>query len=137
MITGIAHACYTVADLDRAVDFYRDMLGLTVAFEFLNDRDERFGVYLHVGQRTFIELFAGDPGDPPERQSYSHLCLETDNIEQTVAFLRERGLEVGDISLGSDRSLQAWLADPDGNRIELHCYTDESRQAPWLRTPSD
>jgi hypothetical protein len=40
---------------------------------------------------------------------------------------------VGEVSLGSDQSWQAWLADPDGNRIELHAYTPESKQLRALR----
>jgi len=40
---------------------------------------------------------------------------------------------VGQITLGSDNSYQCWLDDPDGNRIELHQYTPESRQTPHLR----
>ena len=24
------------------------------------------------------------------------------------------------------------VTDPDGNRIELHCYTKDSLQGPWL-----
>jgi hypothetical protein len=35
---------------------------------------------------------------------------------------------VGEVKMGSDHSWQAWLADPDGNRIELHAYTPESNQ---------
>jgi hypothetical protein len=31
-----------------------------------------------------------------------------------------------------DRSHQAWIVDPDGNRIELHGYTPESKQNGWL-----
>jgi hypothetical protein len=41
-------------------------------------------------------------------------------------------VEVGDITLGSDGSYQAWLKDPDGNRIELHGYTADSLQKPFL-----
>ena len=49
-----------------------------------------------------------------------------------MAELRARGVEVSDPKLGSDQSWQAWLADPDGNRIELHGYTPDSHQAPSL-----
>ncbi len=34
--------------------------------------------------------------------------------------------------MGSDHSWQAWLSDPDGNRVELHQYTPESWQTPAL-----
>ena len=34
--------------------------------------------------------------------------------------------------MGGDNSWQAWTCDPDGNRIELHQYTPESKQTPSL-----
>jgi len=132
MITGIAHACFTVSNLDRALGFYRDALGLEVAFEFLRDDGTRYGVYLKLGRRTFIELFEGTLGEPAEGQSYKHICLEVDDIDATVAMLRTRGVVVSDKKLGKDQSWQAWITDPDGNRIELHCYTPESWQTPHL-----
>ena len=117
MITGIAHACYTVSDLERSIAFYRDGLGLEPAFDFTNEEGRRFGLYLHAGGRNFIELFEGQLGE---------------RAEGTVAALRARGVEVSDPKLGGDQSWQAWIADPDGNRFELHQYTPESWQAPSL-----
>lgn len=128
MFKGIAHVCFTTADLDAAEAFYRDMLGFAPAFEFRREDGTRHGVYLHVGGRGFLELFTGELADPAEGQRYRHLCLEVDDLAATVAELRRRGVEVSDPNTGSDRSLQAWLADPDGNRIELHQYTPESKQ---------
>ena len=133
MITGIAHVCYVVKDLDASIAFYRDKLGLTPAFDFINDKGERFGIYLHVGGRTFIELFVGDLAERAPKQSYQHLCLEVDDFDATVAELRSREVEVTNVNLGSDKSWQAWITDPDGNRMELHGYTPESKQGPWLR----
>ena len=132
MITGVAHACFVVPDLERAVGFYRDKLGLTLAFEFKNDKGRRVGVYLRAGRRTFIELFEGKAGPAADGQSYSHICLEVDDIAATVEALHKRGVQVSGVALGSDQTYQAWLADPDGNRIELHAYTPESWQDPWL-----
>jgi glyoxylase I family protein len=132
MLKALAHVCFTVGDLDASTAFYCDALGLTHAFDFVNDKGERFGVYLHVGGRGFVELFEGTPTDPGSAPSYRHFCLEVDDIRAAVADLRAKGVEVTDPTLGSDQSWQAWLKDPDGNRIELHCYTPESRQGPWL-----
>ena len=132
MITGMAHACFTVSDLERSLAFYRDALGLKPAFDFVNEDGRRFGIYLHLGGRNFVELFEGQLGEPAEGQSYRHICLEVDDIQSTVQTLRERGLEVSDPKLGKDHSWQAWITDPDGNRIELHDYTAESWQAPHL-----
>jgi len=133
MIKGIAHVCYTVKDLERAIRFYCDTLKLKQAFEFRDAKGRRFGVYIHVGGRNFIELFEGELADLKETGSYSHLCLEVDNIETTVKGLREQEIEVSDPKMGGDGSWQAWLADPDRNRIELHQYTTESKQEMALK----
>lgn len=128
MITGLSHACFTVSDLAKSVEFYRDGLGLEHAFDLSIPSANLEGVYLRVGARTFIELFQGDPQPTPPGVSYKHICLEVDDIQRTVAELKERGVAVGDISLGKDQSYQAWITDPDGNRIELHQFTAESLQ---------
>ncbi|MGC9521329.1 MAG: VOC family protein [Anaerolineae bacterium] len=132
MITGLAHVCFTVSDLDRAVEFYRDQLGLKEAFDFVNDEGYRHGIYLHLGGRNFLELFEGTLEAAAAGQSFRHICLEVDDIETTAKALRERGVEVSPTKLGRDQSYQAWITDPDGNRIELHQYTPESWQAPSL-----
>ena len=133
MITGLAHVCFTVSDLERSIAFYQDGLGLKPAFDFVDESGRRYGLYLHAGGRNFIELFEGQLGQPAEQQSYRHICLEVDDIHATVQALSERGVQVGEIKLGKDQSYQAWITDPDGNRIELHGYTAESWQAPSLQ----
>ncbi len=133
MITGLAHVCFVVGDLEASIAFYKDKLGLTPAFDFVNEQGERFGIYLHAGGRTFVELFQGDVAERAPEQSYQHFCLEVEDFDQTVEELRGRGVEVSEVKLGMDHSWQAWLADPDGNRIELHGYTEQSWQRPWLR----
>ena len=132
MITGLAHACFTVSDLERSLKFYVDGVGLTPAFDFVDETGRRFGLYLHLGGRNFVELFQGNLGERADGQSYRHICLEVDDIKATVAEMRERGIEVSEIKMGKDHSYQAWITDPDGNRIELHHYTPESWQAPHL-----
>jgi len=132
MIVGMAHACFVVSDLERSLSFYRDQLGLPEAFSFINDAGHRHGVYLHLGGRNFIELFEGTVEPPAANQSYKHICLEVDDIEATVAALRASGVEVSDPKLGTDESWQAWIVDPEGNRMELHQYTASSWQAPSL-----
>jgi lactoylglutathione lyase len=133
MIKGLAHLCFITRDLDAAEDFYCRKLGFERAFDFLRDSGERFGMYIHVGGRGFIEIFKGDFKPAAEGQTYRHLCLEVEEFDATVAELRRRGVEVTDVKLGSDQSWQAWIKDPDGNLMELHGYTPASRQTPWLK----
>lgn len=133
MITGFAHVCFIVADLKASQEFYCSKLGLKPAFDFLNDRGEKTGMYIHVSGRNFIEIFLGKPAKPAKEASYQHICLEVDDVAKTVGELRQKGLSVTDAKMGSDQSWQAWLNDPDGNPIELHGYTPASWQGPWVK----
>jgi len=132
MIVGIAHVCYRVANLDIALDFYCGKLGLREAFGFFREDGTRFGQYVHAGGRNFIELFQREVAPQAELQSYQHLCLEVDDVATTVEELRAKGVEVTGAKLGGDNAWQAWITDPDGNRIELHGYTADSKQVPYL-----
>ena len=130
---AFAHVCFIVKDLDASIDFYCNKLGLTHCFDFERDTSERFGVYLHVAGRSFVELFRGEVADRAPGQSFQHFCLEVDDVAAAVQAIRAQGVEITNPVLGSDQSWQAWLSDPDGNRIELHGYTPQSQQlGPWL-----
>lgn len=75
-----------------------------------------------------MEVFPVGPDIPMEAGSrYMHLCLETENLSQTVDELRRRGVTITrEITRGKDESLQAWIRDPDGNEIELMQINPES-----------
>ena len=131
MITGIGHAAYGVSDLERSLDFYCRGLGLREAFRLNNERGETWIVYLQVRGLDFLELFP-DPrvrGGAPAEHAYRHLCLMVDDMEATLADLAGRGIEpTGPAKQGRDTNWQAWLTDPDGNRIELMQISRESPQ---------
>jgi catechol 2,3-dioxygenase-like lactoylglutathione lyase family enzyme len=132
MIRDLAHVCFVVRDLNASQEFYVKKLGLKSAFDFVDDKGERFGTYIKVGPRSFIEMFKGEVDAKAARQSFQHICLEVSDFHQTVAQIRKAGIAVDGVKMGSDSSWQGWLADPDGNVIELHGYTPSSKQAPFL-----
>jgi len=131
MIKGLGHVCFGVADLERSVAFYRDKLGFKCAYDFVDANGRQIGQCLHIGGRSFIELFRSSLPAPAE-QGHRHVCFEVDDIEAAAAELKRRGVEVTKINRGSDRSYNVWLADPDGNRLELQQYTAESKQGAWI-----
>lgn len=134
MITGIGHIAFRVTDLDRALAFYCGQLGFREAFRLdREDRPSPWIVYLQVAPNSFVELFpvAADmvtPIDP--NAGYSHYCLAVDDLDMTLKELAERGLEITGVpKLGLDGNWQYWIADPDGNRIELMQMMPDSKQA--------
>jgi lactoylglutathione lyase len=85
----------------------------------------------------FIEIFdralavrqwGGQAQGPAASGQYKHFCLEVTGLDELQPALEKRGVQVSAITMGMDHSRQAWIADPDGNAIELMEYTHQSLQ---------
>ena len=127
MITRLAHVNIVSADLAASEHFYCDVLGMKKAFQFFRN-GALFGFYLDAGEMTFIEIFQQSEEVNLERPLIRHLCLEVEDIDSAVETIRSKGWEITDKKRGRDQSWQAWVTDPDGVRIELMQYTEQSSQ---------
>jgi len=137
MIRQLAHLNFVTNDLSRIIDFYVNKLGLQVRFTLNNKRDQPFGYYFGCGNTTFLEFFdqamanevwGGQRAELTSGTRYRHFCLEVTGLDEFCAGLKSKGVEVSAISMGMDNSRQAWIADPDGNQIELMEYGPLSSQ---------
>ena len=131
MITQIGHTAYRVRDIAASLDFYTK-IGLKEAFR-LEREGKLWIVYMRLNDSQFIELFpnATDPVTiTPQSIGYAHLCLAVDDIHTTTAAITAAGIPLDrPISQGRDGNFQAWIVDPDGNRIELMQIMPDSLQA--------
>jgi lactoylglutathione lyase len=123
MIKGIAHLALNVTDMQKSLEFYCNGLGFKKAFEIRDDNGNPWIEYIKVGPGQFIELFYGkEPlakGDVAGL-TYSHLCLEVDDIHEIANRLRGKGITLDvEPTQGKDLNYQCWTKDPDGNRIEF------------------
>ncbi len=117
-IDRILHASFLVADTERALAFYRDVLGLEVDSE---RPDLGFpGAWLKVGEASIhlLELPNPDPvaGRPEHGGRDRHVALAVDDIEALIASLDGAG-----IAYTRSRSGRAavFCRDPDGNALEF------------------
>ncbi|WP_226038131.1 VOC family protein [Aquibacillus saliphilus] len=135
MIKGIGHAAYTVADMEKSLDFYCNVLGFEKLFDLHNIKDEPWIVYLKVSEGQYIELFYGGEKKVQIDGStigYSHLCFEVENIEVIANHLKSKGYTLDvEPKEGLDGNYQCWVKDPDKNRIEFIQMRPDSLQ---LRT---
>lgn len=123
-ILGISHICINVADLARTTEFYHGKLGFPVKFTFVKQGKPK-GAYFQAGATTFIEAF--QVADlTVVNTGIVHICLETDDIDQCIADLRAKGVACTDKKLGCSKSWATWLADPDGNKLEINAYPPDS-----------
>ncbi len=121
----LSHACYSSPDLERTVGFYRDVLGGRVIHKFVNSDGQRYGVFMEIGNKTFLEFFQVSQR-PPEGGLFRHICFEVTDIHQWASHLRSKGFTVEPARSRSDKTLQCWIEDPDGNKIEFHQIDHES-----------
>ena len=133
-ITALAHVALKVKDLDRSLDFYVNKLGFSEMMR-LSKPDGSPGVwlvYLRITDDQFLELFPGGAGDQApgsEAVAINHICLGVDDIDVTLAYLKEKGVPLTvQKKMAADRNWQAWVQDPDGNRIELMQLAADSMQ---------
>lgn len=129
-IVDLGHPAFACHDLDASLDFYAK-LGIHESFRLMRDDGSLMLIYLHITDDRFIEVFPNGPS-PEERarkQSFMHICLAVDDIEAFVEEIRAKGIVIDvEPKMGLDFNVQAWIADPDGNKIELMQYSPESPQ---------
>jgi catechol 2,3-dioxygenase-like lactoylglutathione lyase family enzyme len=109
---GVHHVSINVDDVDAALGFYVDVLGLVP----LRDRPAFGfgGAWLDAGGQQ-VHLIEGTP--PPA--CGQHFALRVDHLDDVVTELRTRGVDVPDPKpVGTGR--QTFVSDPAGNVVELH-----------------
>jgi catechol 2,3-dioxygenase len=130
----IGHVHLTVSDLDRALSFYRDVLGFEVTSRF--GRDAVFlsagGYHHHIGLNTWAGR--GAPASPPGTTGLYHFAILYPD-RKTLAGAVRRVLQAGvPLEGAADHGVSEaiYLRDPDGNGVEL--YRDRP-EGEWPRAP--
>lgn len=144
-MTSLHHSGLTVADMERALAFWRDGLGMEVVSD-QEARDGYFGAIVgepgarcHVVQLAFpdgghrIELFEflhvprERPAAPPRRVvdvGFAHVCVACADLDALLVRLeRGGGQRMSDpveVTAGVNRGARAlYVRDPDGHVLEL------------------
>ena len=133
----LGHIHLKVRDLDRALAFYRDLLGLRVTerlgddMAFLSAGDAHHDVALQaIGARAQTA--------PPASVGLYHTAFEVDS-EAELKALVSRLAHGGHPALGVDHGISHafYTADPDGNGVEIYRDTrEENRRVTWGGTSS-
>jgi catechol 2,3-dioxygenase len=125
----IGHVHLKVTDLDRAIAFYREVLGFELTQRY--GRQAAFlsagGYHHHIGLNTWESLGGSPP--PPNSTGLYHLAILYPNRAGLADAFR-RVLKAGiELEGASDHGVSEalYLRDPDHNGVEL--YWDRPREA--------
>ena len=124
----IGHVHLKVSDLERAIQFYHDVLGFELTQRYGNQAAflSAGGYHHHIGLNTWESLGGSPP--PPRATGLYHLAVLYPTRAELADAL-QRVIAAG-ISLegASDHGVSEalYLRDPDGNGVEL--YWDRPRE---------
>ena len=133
-VTELDHIVLNVRDIDRSLEFYINVLGLTP--ERLDEfRAGKVGFpSVRINQETIIDLFPIPKGESVQKNdgkregNLNHFCMVIgqEDFAGIVDYLKEKEIAVreGPVSRwgARGRATSVYFLDPDGNEIELRCY---------------
>jgi lactoylglutathione lyase len=121
----LLHTMLRVGDLDRSIQFYTEVLGMSL----LRQKDYQEGrftlVFVGYGDEqdsTVIELTHNwDTHEYELGNAFGHIAIQVDDVYEACELIRQKG---GDITreagpMKGSSSILAFVKDPDGYSIEL------------------
>jgi predicted enzyme related to lactoylglutathione lyase len=109
-IKGMDIAAYLVADPQRAIEFYRDVLGMTPT----EIDDQGRGAEFTLADGSTFGVWKPDEG-----ATGGAIMFAVDDAKAAVEHYRARGLQLSDV-IESPVCHMAFGADPEGNAIIIH-----------------
>ncbi len=107
MAINVLFAGIPVADLDAAIAWYEQLLGAPP--DMAPNETERAW---RLTDESWIYVVAD-----PERAGKALVTVMVDDLDERLAGMRERGIDIGEIAGINEQTRKAEIADPEGNRI--------------------
>ena len=117
------HVALPVSDMDQAITFYTEKLGLQVKFREIDPvQQEEFAFLALDGGNLELLRSLAHPLEKPEiRPPYCpHLALATDDMTATLKLIEQHRIPIvkGPLKIES-KVTWLYIADPDNNVIEF------------------
>jgi lactoylglutathione lyase len=121
MVKKLLHTRYRVADLEKTVAFYRDVLGLKEVRRHTSGRGSQLVFFKAPQSDEEIELCKFDESGPVVvGPDLTHLAFEVDDMERFAREAAAKGYPLSDGPHRTERGDQIAFVDaPEGYEIEL------------------
>jgi catechol 2,3-dioxygenase-like lactoylglutathione lyase family enzyme len=122
------HVALPVSDVDVALQFYGELLGLKLMFREVDPvQQEDFAYFELEGGNLELLRSLAHPFDKPEIKSpyCPHLALSTSDMNATLQMIQAQGLRLikGPMKI-EGKVTWLYIADPDNNVIEFVQWLD-------------
>ena len=121
--TSVNHVAMSVDNFDEALAFYTQKMGFREVLNMHNDQNQPTLAFVQASRDTFLELAPSNANRPV---GITHFGLLVEDINGTVAALRQRGVVVTDPRSVGNQWMVANVTAPGGIRIELTQLGPES-----------
>lgn len=115
-VIEVAFTGYAVTDMPRARAFYEEILNLTPATVF--EEEKGSWVEYEIGPHTLAISNVSKEWQPS--QHGGGVALEVEDFDAAIATLKEKGVTFYFEPMASPVCRLALIADPDGNSICIH-----------------
>jgi predicted enzyme related to lactoylglutathione lyase len=127
LVTGVDFVSVPTRDLDAAMDFYGNVLGLPRSSVWQRSGEEAVGAEFETGTVT-IALIAPERLGMAFQPNKVPIALRVDDVESARKELESKGVKFNGDTIDSGVCHQAIFEDPDGNVLDLHHrYAPHSR----------
>ncbi|AVW91993.1 VOC family protein [Celeribacter baekdonensis] len=146
MINGIHHPSLVTGDMDRALGFYRDLLGLETVSEMGWEAGSEMSDFasgitgikgstaramtLKAGN-AFLEIFEYSKPEPKRDDTptladkgIAHICFDVADVQGAYDTLSAAGVPFVGTPLDAGPTRVVFCQDPDGNFVELQQVTN-------------
>jgi predicted enzyme related to lactoylglutathione lyase len=119
IVTGVDFVSIPTKDLERAMDFYENVLGLSRASLWQRSGQEPVGAEYETGTVT-LALIACERLGIEFQPHNVPIAMRVDDVAVARAELEARGIAFKGETIDSGVCHQALFEDPDGNTLDLH-----------------
>jgi catechol-2,3-dioxygenase len=127
--TQLGHVALRVRDLNRAVEFYRDVVGLKLRSQ-MAERVAFLGIREDASHEiALFALRADAPGPEANRVGMYHMAWEMPSFEALQQFHERLLAHHATITGYSDRQSNVMFLDPDGNELEALWEPSQEEEA--------
>ena len=119
VVTGVDFVSVPTSNLEAAMDFYADVLGLERSSVWQRPGHERVGAEFETGTVT-VALIPSERLGITFQPNLVPLALQVEDVEAARTELESRGVSFFADTIDSGVCHMAHFADPDGNVLMLH-----------------